>query len=127
MSIADDFNIDNITRKIALVEFGETVFKIYEEQFEEIRKAYKGFEAALNNTAEDGQAEDEYNYWCSESAKTYHKFFKALFEAIRQQKQEQIEQQNKENEEFERMMERIKRSEPLSQEELNNLFLPFGG
>ena len=83
--------------KWQMMEFGQIVFKIYEEQFEEIRKAYEEYEGIDANA----------RFWdAAHIAGTYHKFFKALYEQVEENKEKEAERLKKMDEEHERIIER---------------------
>ena len=74
------------------------VFKIYEEQFEEIRKAYEEYESVDTNA----------RFWdAAHVAGTYHKFFKTLYERVEENKVKEAERAKKQDEEFGRIQQRI--------------------
>ena len=62
-------DLKKMVHKIEIEEFGSLIMPIYEEQYKDIREAYLSYE------------NDDIVYDCK-IAKTYHKFFKALFEAL---------------------------------------------
>ena len=117
-----EYDLDFVSRQHQMMELGEMFFSVYEEQFENIRKAYIGYDNAKNNPEQSGKAEDDFNYWSVEAANAFHAFFKALCERVEAQKAKQQQESKKHEEELERMLETIKNSEPLPKEFLNQMF-----
>ena len=105
-----EWDINNVMRQVQLHEFGSLVFKIYEEQYEDIRDAYESYECA------DAPFDIEVAHGA------YHRFFKAFYKAVEKRDAEQAERKKQMDKEHEDLMERVRKFEPLTVEELNDLF-----
>ena len=101
MSIKDDYCLNNVMRKYQMVEFGELVFKIYKEQFKDIKNAYElceefAYQPPENKTDVLCKAHD-----------AFYNFFNALYEAANKKQAEQEERAEKMRKEHEEILERI--------------------
>ena len=106
MGIEQDYDIENVFRRVQMMEFGEMVFKIYEEQYKDIREAYKLFER-LATPDNLNLPPERVVGTLTQVARTYHTFFQSFYKACDERSAAQAERKKKEDEEFERVLERI--------------------
>ena len=99
------YNFRNEVHMIFMAEYAAVIMPIYREQYKDIREAYLSYE-------NDDIVEDR------KIAKTYHKFFKALFEALGIRKDERAEHAKEHAEELERMKAQL---DKVTDEDVKNL------
>lgn len=91
MNKPPEWDIQNVMRKAQMLDFGEMVFKIYEEQFADIKRAYEAYEGITSDTLS-----------MQAMADIYHRFFHTLYQRVderdtaQQERLKQMEQEHKE-------------------------------
>lgn len=98
MSIADDYNIQNVFTQTVYADFGRRVYPKLLEMWDELVKAKEVFD-------EHGSA------FAGNEAETYHKFFTHVFDTIQVIGEEQQKQKEQSEKEFERMRRNLEKWE----------------
>ena len=106
MSIADEYNINNLEKMMARQRFAEVVSPFFEgEHWELIKEARQYYLNSRNNIQNDLHIPDlEKLGMCAEK---YHEWMNKVLQAILDKRKEMDEERKKSDEEFQAMMDRI--------------------